>query len=148
MSIFGRGFTCKNASEENNRIIFTAASKRNCQDLENETTADERQVGGGGGGANKNGLSSLISLRRHCRPGILYQHISALLSLSTLLWLCSLSFSNMLSQNVSVASFFGGFSTGTLFFTKVSEEFLSILCKHPRLIFPALFTSFFISSNS
>ena len=42
-------------------------------------------------------------------------------------WLCSLSFSKMLSQNVSVASFFGVFFFNWhLSFTKVSEQLISL----------------------
>ena len=38
-------------------------------------------------------------------------------------WLCSISFSKILLQNVSVASFFGGFSTGTCSLPRFLKNF-------------------------
>ena len=40
--------------------FFTASTKRTCQHIENETTADEGEVWEGGGGADKNGMSNFI----------------------------------------------------------------------------------------
>ena len=42
-TIVGRGCTSDNDFKENNRILFTASSKRSCQHIENET-ADEGEV--------------------------------------------------------------------------------------------------------
>lgn len=61
-------------------------------------------------------------------------------------WLYSLLFSKMERQNVSVASFLGGFFKWYLFFTKVSEDLFSIACNH--LVLTELFTSFYMSLDS
>ena len=58
-------------------------------------------------------------------------------------WLCSLSFSKMLRQNVSVASFFGGFSTGTCSLPRFLENFFLLLaniwfCLYCLLLFSYL----------
>ena len=85
-----------------------------------------------------------------CPPGvgILYQHISAPLSLSTLLNDCPLYRSPICYAKkflflLSVVVFQ---LVPYLFFTKVSEELLSIVCKH--LVLLVVFTSFYISPDS
>ena len=73
-------------------------------------------------------------------------------------WLCSLSFSKMLRQNVSVASFFGGFSTGTCSLPRFLKNFFLLLaniwfCLYCLLLFSYLlilwaFARIFILRNS